>query len=90
MEVVKMINYEQKIKNGGYQRIVNVVENILLRPNNTKLMLGEEKFNSITKAVENILEENYKQDEIYKYYYELNNHDHGFCTFERWKLGMLF
>jgi hypothetical protein len=84
-----MLNYEQKIRKGGYNRIVRIAENILLRPNDNKFLLGEEKFNTLVKTLEKILEE-YKHDEIYKYYYELNNQEHGFCNFERWKLGLLF
>lgn len=85
-----MNNYEQKIKNGGYKRLVSVAEKILLRPNDTKLMMGEKNFNELKMAEEKILEESYKHDEIYRYYHELNNHNHGFCTFERWKSGLLF
>lgn len=84
-----MIDYEQEIKKGGYERIVRVAENILLRPNDTKLLLSELKFNALVKALEKILEK-YKNDDIYKYYYELNNTRHGFCNFERWKKGLLF
>lgn len=84
-----MKNYEDKIRNGGYERVVRVAENILLRPNDTKLLMGEEKFNALVKAEEKILEE-YKNDDIYKYYYGLNKVKHGFCNFERWKRGLLF
>lgn len=84
-----MPDYEEHIRKGGYKRIVNVAENILLRPNDNKLWFGEEKFNAIVKAIEKILED-YKQDPIYDYYYNLNKQPHGFCNFERWKLGLLF
>jgi hypothetical protein len=83
------MNYEQHIKQGGYTRIVRFAENILLRPNDNKLLFGEDKYNNLVTAFENVLEE-YKNDEIYNYYYGLNKIDHGFCNFERWKLGLLF
>jgi hypothetical protein len=90
METVVVGNtYEQKIRDGGYKFLVRVAEHILLRPNDTALLMGQEKFNKLKQTEELILEE-YKNDEIYKYYYELNNHDHGFCSFDRWKRGLLF
>lgn len=90
METVVAENiYEQKIRNGGYNLVVRIAEHILLRPNDTAMLMGEDKFNELKEAEEKILEE-YKSDEIYKYYYELNNQDHGFCNFERWKRGLLF
>lgn len=89
MATKKVYNFEQKLKDGGYKRIVNTAENILLRPNDNKAFMGEERFNALTKALENVLED-YKNDELYNYYYNLNNHDHGLCTFARWKQGMLF
>lgn len=83
-----MINYEKEIRK-SHQRIINVAENILLRPNDTKLLFGEEKYNAMKRALEKVLEE-YKDDPIYNYYYNLPKVEHGFCTFERWKLGLLF
>ena len=83
------MDYEKHILKGGYKRIVNFAENILLRPNDNIYLMGEEKFNTLVTAFENVLE-NYKDDEIYSYYYELPKLDHGFCTFERWKLGMFY
>lgn len=89
MGVANMYKFEQKLKDGGYKRIINVAENILLRPNDNKSLMGEERLSVLTKALENVLED-YKHDEIYNYYHNLNKYDHGFCTFERWKQGMLF
>lgn len=78
-------NYVEKIKNGGYRRIVGVAENILLRyDDSVALMMGKEKFNALKEAEEKILEE-YKDDDIYKYYYGFNEEKHGFCNFERFK-----
>lgn len=82
-------SFERIIKEGGYKRLINIVENILLRPNDNKLLYGELRFNTLIKATERILEE-YKDDPIYQYYYELPKVKHGFCTFERWKRGLLF
>jgi len=79
----------EHLKEGGYNRIVRMSENCLLRANDLKLFMGEEKFNSRMKALEIVLE-GYKEDEIYNYYYGLNKVPHGFCSFERWKRGMLF
>ena len=79
----------EHIKKGGYIRIVRMAENCLLRANDLKLFMGDEKFNLRKKALETVLEE-YKEDEIYNYYYGLNKVPHGFCSFERWKRGMLF
>ncbi|AZV43673.1 hypothetical protein BAOM_3064 [Peribacillus asahii] len=81
---MKNYNFEQKIKNGGYKKIVRTAENILLRPNDNKLLMGEERLNALTIALEKVLED-YKHDEVYNYYYEFNKNKHGFCTFERWK-----
>jgi hypothetical protein len=81
--------FEEKIKNGGYTKIIRIAENILLRPNDTRLLFGEERFNKLVEAVERILE-NYKNDEIYNYYYGLQKVNHGFCDFKRWKRGLLF
>lgn len=89
MEINEIINYEEKIRKGGYDRIIKIAENILLRPNDTKLLLGDKNFNALVKAEERILEE-YKNDDIYNYYYNLNKKEHGFCNFERWKKGLLF
>lgn len=83
-----MLNYEKEIKK-SYQRIINVAENILLRPNDYIYGFGQEKFNTMKQGLEKVLED-YKDDEIYKYYYELPKVKHGFCTFARWKLGLLF
>lgn len=83
-------NYETEIKKGGFQRLINVTENILLRPNDNKIFFGEDNFNKLKIALENILEKDYKHHLIYRYYYELNNISHGFCTFERWKLGLFY
>lgn len=77
------------LKEGGYNKIVRMAENYLLRANDLKLLMSEEQFNSRKKALETILED-YKEDEIYNYYYNLNKVSHSFCTFERWKKGMLF
>jgi hypothetical protein len=85
----KVAYYIDGIKKGGYKRIVGVAENILLRPNDNKLFMGEEKFNALVEALEIILED-YKNDDIYKYYYELSKVEHGFCGFERWENGYLF
>jgi hypothetical protein len=82
-----MINYEQEIRK-SFQRIINCAENILLRPNDTKLLFGEEKYNNMKLALEKVLED-YKQTDIYNYYYELPKVKHGFCTFKRWQLGLL-
>jgi hypothetical protein len=78
------VNFEQRIKQGGYTRIVRFAENILLRPDDSKLLMGEERFNKFVEAVEKSLEE-YKNDELYNYYYTFNRAKHGFCNFERWK-----
>ncbi|OMF76684.1 hypothetical protein [Paenibacillus glucanolyticus] len=78
-------DYENKIKNGGYKQIIGVAENMLMRPNDTKLLLGEDKFNEMKKAVEKILEEDFKDDEVYGYYHQCNKDVYGFCSFERWK-----
>lgn len=80
---------EQRIIKGGYNRLVNCCENILSRPNDNIKLMGEEKYNNFVKATEKILN-NYKHDELYKYYYELPKRKHGFCTFDRWKQGLLF
>ncbi|MGC6586137.1 hypothetical protein ACPV3A_14365 [Paenibacillus sp. Dod16] len=78
-------DFENKIKNGGYKRIIAVAEKILMRPNDTKLLLGEGKFNELKKAEEKILEEHFKHDEVYEYYHQCNKEVYGFCSFERWK-----
>lgn len=85
-----MLNYYEKVKEKSYQAICNMAGNIRLRPNDHKLLMGEEKYNAMIEAYERVLEEKYKHDDIYKYYYELPKVKHGFCTFERWKRGLLF
>lgn len=84
--VERKINH---LKEGDYNRIVRMAENYLLRPNDLKKCMGEEQFNIRKTALEKVLEE-YKEDKIYAYYYTLNKVNHGFCTFERWKKGLLF
>ncbi|MBZ9693365.1 hypothetical protein [Clostridium sp. M14] len=84
-----IIELEEKIRKGGYNRIVRFSENILLRADDEIKLMGKEKFDFIKKAFENVLED-YKQDKIYEYYYTLNTVPHGFCVFERWKRGYLF
>lgn len=77
-------NFVQKIKDGGYNRMVNIAGNILLRPNDMKAWGGIERFNTLKTALETILDEN-KEDQLYTYYYTFDRKKHGFCTFERWK-----
>ncbi len=85
-----MYDFESKIKQGGEQRLINCVENILLRPNDNKAFMGEEKYNLFKQAVENILNEQHKDTKIYTYYYTLPTVNHGFCSFERWERGLLY
>lgn len=80
--------FTNKLKN-NQNRLINICEQILLRPNDNKLWFGEEGFNNLKIAVETILEK-YKDTDIYKYYYELQKIKHGFCGFERWKRGLLW
>ncbi|NFT08414.1 hypothetical protein FDF26_15350 [Clostridium botulinum] len=84
-----IIELEQKIREGGYNRIVRFSESILLTADDFIKLMGKEKFDFIKKAFENVLED-YKQDKIYDYYYTLNTVPHGCCVFERWKRGYLF
>lgn len=81
---------EQHIKNGGFSRLKNCVENIILRPNDHKRLVGEEHYYNLVTAVEKILNEEYKNTNIYKYYYELPKIEHGFCSLERWERGLLY
>ena len=81
--------FTKAITKGGYNRLKNMCEHVLLRPNDNKLWFGEEGFNNLKIVVESILE-NYKETSLYKYYYELPNLKHGFCNLERFEKGLLF
>jgi hypothetical protein len=81
--------FREKINNGGYDRLKNMCEHVLLRPNDNKKSFGEKGFNSLKIVVEDILQ-NYKETDLYKYYYELPSLKYkGLCTFERWQEGFL-
>lgn len=75
--------YTNRIIEGGYNRLVRFTENVLLRPNDTKNLLGEEKFLALKAVIEKQLE-NYKHDDLYHYYYSFDRSIHGFCSLERW------
>lgn len=84
-----MKNYEQHIRQGGFERLKNCVENLVLRPNDSKVWLTD-NYNEFVKAVEAVLNSDYQNTNIYKYYYELPKVKHGFCCLERWERGLLF
>lgn len=73
---------------GGYKRIINVVENLLLRPNDQRLLMGEEKFNAYKIALEEILKEQYLNDKLNEYYNIYDKKIYGFCNFNNWLKGL--
>lgn len=73
--------YKEYINKSGYSYIINIIENILLRPNYILLLIGEYKLKVLVETVKQTLEEKYKDKCIYKYTKEQD----GFCGFERWK-----
>jgi len=81
--------FNSAIRKGGYNRLKNMCEHILLRPNDNKLWFGDTGYNNLKAVVEFILEE-YKETSLYKYYYDLQKVEHGFCCLERWEKGLLF
>lgn len=79
----------EKITKGGYDRLKNMCEHVLLRPNDNKYSFGEVGFNNLKEACEELLED-YRDDDLYKYYYELPTLEYkGLCIFDRWKRGYL-
>ncbi|MGL5328572.1 MAG: hypothetical protein ACRDD7_04830 [Peptostreptococcaceae bacterium] len=77
-----------RMESMSIEKLGNVAGHILLRPNDNKKFMGDTRFKAYIKAFEKILE-NHIGEDIYNYYYHLNDTPHGFCTFERWKLGLL-
>lgn len=81
--------FQDKIEKGGYDRLKNMCEHVLLRPNDNKRVFGEKGFNNLKEICEELLE-NYRDTDLYKYYYELPTLKYkGLCTLERWKGGYL-
>lgn len=77
-------NFIQKIRERDFKRVSNIAGNILLRPNDTITMMGEERFLALKEAFETVLEEDYKGTDLYNYYYSYNKEIMGFCEFNRW------
>lgn len=78
-------NFKRMILKGGYNRICNAVSIIKLRPNDQRTLLGEEGYNNFKEAVEQVLKENYYNNELLnKYYNEYDKASHGWMNFNRW------
>ena len=82
--------FKHMILKGGYNRICNSVSTIKLRSRDQASLLGEEGYNNFKKAVEQILQEKYHNDELLnKYYYEYSKEKSGYMDFNRWlKFGI--
>lgn len=79
--------FREKIKKGGYERLLTMCQHVLLRPNDNKKAFGEKGFSNLKQVCEELLE-NHKETELYKYYYELPKLEYkGMLTLERWKGG---
>lgn len=71
---------------GGYKKVYNAVGNIKLRPNDQELLLGKEGYRNYVKAVNEIIEELYKDDRLNEYYTSYNKEVDGWMDFNRWLL----
>lgn len=83
-----ILYYKEKMLTGGYKRIINAVENLLLRPNDQRLLMGEEKFNAYKIALEEILKEQYLNDKLNEYYNTYDKKIYSFCNFNNWLKGL--
>lgn len=60
---------------------------IVLRPNDEIAYYGKKNFRNKVIAVEQLLNtDNFINNEIRKYYYDMKNNEHDFHNFERWKI----
>jgi len=85
--MLKTVEYfKGMILKGGYERICNSVSTIKLRPNDQTTLLDEEGYNNYRKAVDEIINEYYKDDKINEYYISYNRTIDGWMSFDRWLL----
>ena len=77
--------FKNMILKGGYKRVCNSVSTIKLRPNDQEKMLGTEGYINDKKAVEEILRENYSNDNLLnRYYTDYDRVKQGWMDFNRW------
>lgn len=83
MDISLKNEFKEKMLKRNYKAMGNIAGNILLRPNDNLKYMGNERLEAFKKAFEEVLEEKYLNDSLYKYY---NNYKkkYGFCSFERW------
>lgn len=71
----------RKIK--SYDRLKTICEHIVLRPDDNKRYFGEIGFSNMVSVAEEKLEE-YRETDLYRYYYDMKDSEHNFNNLERW------
>lgn len=78
---VKMVN--------NYERLKLSCENIVLRPNDLTRRFGSKGFRNYVLVIEEKLDD-YKENDIYRYYYDMKENEHDYYDLELWlKWGRL-